>query len=562
MSAAPSSFLHQPKAVWATAFACVVGFMSIGLVDPILTSIASGLNASASQVSLLFTSYFLVTSLMMLVTGFVSSRLGGRKTLLLGSGLIVLFAALAGTSDSVAELVGFRAGWGLGNAFFVVTALSVIVASASGGTMAAILLYESALGLGLSVGPLLGAALGEHSWRYPFFGTATLMAIGFVAIWLWLPEQAKPAQKTSLSAPLKALSHGGLRTTATSAFFYNLAFFTILAFTPFVLDMPARSVGLIFFGWGILLAIFSVLVAPRLQARFSAVQILSGSMTGLALLLAVMTVAVLTGAPKSWLAACVVLSGAVSGIANTVYTELALEVSDSPRPVASAGYNFVRWFAGVLAPWLAPELAQALGAEAAFAVAAIAALAAAGLLIARRRSLAIHHAGALTPAPVRPVMVALAGTLDDAALVLRGAQLAQLYQAPLELLHARTWETVAGQAQETESAARAHAVLEFARSQVLPEVTDVTTTLLETPASHLASTLLDALRNRQPQTLVIGHRSDQRFAHIQHTELAELLARFRLPCELLMVSAAQGAHGSALIDQTSDKTSKRAQVTA
>ena len=26
-------FFHQPKAVWATAFACVVGFMSIGLVD-------------------------------------------------------------------------------------------------------------------------------------------------------------------------------------------------------------------------------------------------------------------------------------------------------------------------------------------------------------------------------------------------------------------------------------------------------------------------------------------------------------------------------------------------
>jgi len=128
-AAAPSRFLDQPTAVWATAFACVVGFMSIGLVDPILTSIAAGLNAGPAQVSLLFTSYFLVTSVMMLVTGFVSSRIGARATLILGAGLIVIFAALAGTSGSVRELVAFRAGWGLGNAFFVVTALSVLVAA-------------------------------------------------------------------------------------------------------------------------------------------------------------------------------------------------------------------------------------------------------------------------------------------------------------------------------------------------------------------------------------------------------------------------------------------------
>ena len=67
--------------------------MSIGLVDPILTSIAAGLHASASQVSLLFSSYFTVTALMMLITG-VSSRIGGRATLLVGAALIAVFAAL------------------------------------------------------------------------------------------------------------------------------------------------------------------------------------------------------------------------------------------------------------------------------------------------------------------------------------------------------------------------------------------------------------------------------------------------------------------------------------
>ena len=44
-----------------------------------------------------------------------------------------------------------------------------------------------------------------------------------------------------------------------------MGFFTLLAFTPFPLDMTASQVGWIFFGWGLLLAITSVWVAPVLQ---------------------------------------------------------------------------------------------------------------------------------------------------------------------------------------------------------------------------------------------------------------------------------------------------------
>ena len=88
--------MSQPKAVWAVAFACVVAFMGIGLVDPILPALASQLDASPSQVELLFTSYFAFTGVSMLVTGWVSSRIGPRRTLLFGLTLVVVFSALAG----------------------------------------------------------------------------------------------------------------------------------------------------------------------------------------------------------------------------------------------------------------------------------------------------------------------------------------------------------------------------------------------------------------------------------------------------------------------------------
>ncbi|AYG80618.1 Multidrug efflux protein YfmO [Streptomyces hundungensis] len=386
--AGTGGLLRQPKAVWATAGASVVAFMGIGLVDPILPSIAKGLDATPSQVSLLFTSYFLITAVAMLVTGFVSSRIGGKKTLLAGLALVVVFAALAGTSNSVGELVGFRAGWGLGNALFVSTALAVIVGAAAGGSAAAILLYESALGLGMACGPLLGAVLGDMKWRYPFFGTAALMAIGFLAITVFLKEQPKPARKTSLLDPLKALGHGGLASAAASAFFYNYAFFTVLAFTPFVLNMSPYKSGGVFFAWGVLLAVFSVLVAPRLQERFGSLKVLGGSLVLLAADLIVLGYGNHTTA-----VAATVASGAFIGLNNTVYTELALGVSDAPRPVASAGYNFVRWFAAAAAPYFAPKIEEWSDLHIPFVVAAGAAVVGAGIVWVRRGVLTREVAG-------------------------------------------------------------------------------------------------------------------------------------------------------------------------
>lgn len=104
-----SSFLKQPKSVWAVAFACVIAFMGIGLVDPILKPIAEQLHASPSQVSLLFTSYMAVIGVAMLITGAVSSRIGAKRTLLIGLAIIVVFSALAGASNSIGMIVAFRA---------------------------------------------------------------------------------------------------------------------------------------------------------------------------------------------------------------------------------------------------------------------------------------------------------------------------------------------------------------------------------------------------------------------------------------------------------------------
>lgn len=381
---APSVW-KQPAQVWAVAFASVVAFMGIGLVDPILPAIADSLQASPVQTELLFTSYLVVTGLAMLITSWISSRIGAKATLLVGLGLIVVFALFCALSGSVDAVIGFRAGWGLGNALFISTALATIVGAASGGTSSAIILYEAALGLGIAVGPLLGGVLGEVSWRGPFFGVVVLMAIAFVAVAVLLRGPKPERTPLPFSAPFRALGRPALAILAATALFYNIGFFTLLAFSPFPLGFGAMGIGLTFFGWGLGLAITSVWVAPLLLRRLRLTIVL---LIALPLLAIDLVVAAFTVASATALVVCIIVGGLVLGVVNTALTEAVMEATDLPRSVASSAYSAVRFLGGAVAPPLAAWLWHAYGADVPYFMAAASVFIAAACILSGRRLLA------------------------------------------------------------------------------------------------------------------------------------------------------------------------------
>ena len=361
-------FFHQPKAVWAITFACVISFMGIGLIDPILPSIAVNLHASPRQVSLLFSSYTLVMSFAMLITGFISSRLGQKQTMLTGLFLIVIFSTLSGFSNDIWRLVWLRGGWGLGNALFIATALTSIVELSNGGIAQSVILYEAAIGLGFSVGPLIGGELGSISWRGPFFGVGILLIIAIISLYTLLPALPRQQTRSSLLDPIKALLHyRGLLAVGLTALLYYVGFFILLAYSPFMMNLNEHGLGYVFFGWGLMLAISSVFVAPKVEQLLGMTRGIYLALFLFALDLLIMG---LWSSSSIVVIVTVIAAGIFIGINSTLITTAVMDSAPIERSVISSAYNFIRFLGGALGPLIAGILSEQYGHQAPFLVGA------------------------------------------------------------------------------------------------------------------------------------------------------------------------------------------------
>jgi predicted MFS family arabinose efflux permease len=212
------------------------------------------------------------------------------------------------------------------------------------------------------------------------------MAIGFIAIAVLLKKDDRADRSpTRLSAPVRALAVPSIRLLAITALFYNMGFFTLLAYTPFPLGLSALGLGFTFFGWGLGVAITSVFVAPILTRRMKRT-------TALASVLGLLAVDLVAGglliASTVGLITTIVVGGLLLGVVNTILTESVMMASDLPRTVASSAYSSVRFLGGAVAPPAAAALAVAVSPGFPMYAAAGSVVIAALVVILGRRTLA------------------------------------------------------------------------------------------------------------------------------------------------------------------------------
>jgi EmrB/QacA subfamily drug resistance transporter len=189
----------------------VLVVMSVsGLVTAIPT-MQEQLNASASQVQWILDAYAIVFAGSLLTAGALGDRFGRKRSLLTGLVVFGLGALFAGVASGAEQVIVGRAVMGIGAALVMPATLSIITTIFPPEERTrAIAVWAGFAGAGGAIGPIVSGALLQRFW----WGSAVLVnlplvALTFVAIWIFAPESRDEA-KTPLDPIGAVLSLAGL----------------------------------------------------------------------------------------------------------------------------------------------------------------------------------------------------------------------------------------------------------------------------------------------------------------------------------------------------------------
>jgi MFS family permease len=305
---APTPPIKTPAlaVLFATVFINLVGF---GLVVPLLPFFARSLDASAWQITLMFSAYSLGQFFAEPFWGRLSDRIGRKPVLLIT--LIanaVGYLALAFAPDVwIAIFIRLFTGFGAGNISTVQGYVADVTPPAQrAGRMG---LIGAAFGMGFIVGPGLGGILaqpqlGHVGYQLPIFVASAMAALAALGVVLFLREsraKADPAApRTAFLSGLRDARDNPVISRVLTVTLVYMAGFSAMesVFGIWAEDRyawGAREVGLSFMVVGIVSALNQGIFTGRLARRFGETRVLAVGMLmfGLSLVLQVI-------APPAW----------------------------------------------------------------------------------------------------------------------------------------------------------------------------------------------------------------------------------------------------------------------
>lgn len=201
-AAAPTCAASAPLSIFVLATVVLVSAIAPLATDmymPAFPLVSSDLQATATQVQLTLTTFFIGMALGQLVGGPVSD-VRGRRAPLLGSLVVLTVASVAcAFAPSIEWMLAARLVQGFSGGWAMVIARSVVVDLAEGAQLVRSLNLAAGIGgIAPIAGPLLGAMILQLShWRVSFWVVAALAAAMFVAVAAGVPESLPPARRQS-----------------------------------------------------------------------------------------------------------------------------------------------------------------------------------------------------------------------------------------------------------------------------------------------------------------------------------------------------------------------------
>ncbi len=384
----PAPRLITPAFV-AVAAATLAFFISAGIVLPVAPRFAEqSLGADQLGIGVAIASFSIAALILRPIVGWSSDRFGRRPLLIGGSLLAVAALALHLVAANLAVFIVARALLGAGEGFFFVAALAAASDIAPVARRGEALSFLSlSLYLGLAVGPLIGEALlGVGSYFAVWLAAGVVAGVAVALAWLTPETMPRPNESQRPAGQRAPLIHpAGL----FPGLVILLGLWGMAGFLTF-LPLYAREVGLE--GAALPLAAYALvviglrIVGARLPDRIGAARLsgaaLACSAVGLAMIGVLPNVAAL-------LIGTVIFA---TGVAFTMPALLALAVSRVPHgergTVVGTAALFLDLAFGI-APVVLGLVAARTGYGPTFLVSAALAALASGLLIVRRRALAV-----------------------------------------------------------------------------------------------------------------------------------------------------------------------------
>ena len=181
-----------PRWQLALLLACLgmIGPFSIDTYLPAFAGIGASLGATPLQMQQTLSSYLLGFAVMNLFHGALSDSLGRRPVVLAGAALFTLASVGCALSQSIGQLVFFRALQGMSAGAGMVVSRAIIrdmfPPADAQRVMSQVTIY---FGIAPAVAPLFGGLLFAHGgWHSIFWLLAVLGLLLWLANWRWLPE--------------------------------------------------------------------------------------------------------------------------------------------------------------------------------------------------------------------------------------------------------------------------------------------------------------------------------------------------------------------------------------
>jgi MFS transporter, DHA2 family, multidrug resistance protein len=173
----------------ALILVAAVANLNLAVANVALPDIGKAFNAGQTSLNLVAVGYSLGLATSVLYLGALGDRHGRKMMLLLGMGLSIPQALIAGFAPSIEVLFAARVIGGISAGMAFPTTLALITALWSGAARTRSIALWSAIGGAIaSLGPLIsGALLEQFDWGSVFLVTLPLAAVAFYMAWRYVP---------------------------------------------------------------------------------------------------------------------------------------------------------------------------------------------------------------------------------------------------------------------------------------------------------------------------------------------------------------------------------------